>query len=317
MGRFNPKYHYVLKIVLSMAVALVVMGCSSRDRSPEMLEDSTIIYPSKSTNGIYATITFSKKISKKTGKPLNVSSTFKLNSKTRLYATINLQNYESENGKEFLFHIDWLDSTGNSFFKKRIDFSPSDSALTITSSISISPKKRKVGNYYLRVYLFRELIAEKEFQLVESINKPKTFKKKTKSDKKSKVQKSKNPIVKSEVIKAEIILCKKLSKKTGKPIGVGTTFSIKDKASVKAIVNIEKPEIKTNEQMKFYFNWIGPDGKIFYKKSMLYTTSNPYFTISSSISITPEKRVPGIYTLQVISRKTVIAEQTFKLISSN
>ncbi|MCK7520722.1 MAG: hypothetical protein MZV64_24990 [Ignavibacteriales bacterium] len=77
-----------------------------------------------------------------------------------------------------------------------------------------------------------------------------------------------------------------------------TTFTIKDKAKVKAVVSIEKQDIKTNEQMKFYFEWIGPDGKSFYKKRVVYTTSNPFFTISNSISITPEKRQPGNYTLQ-------------------
>ncbi len=66
-----------------------------------------------------------------------------------------------------MFHIDWIDSTGNSLYKKRIDLSPSDSSSRIISSISLSPPKRKVGEYIVRVYLFRELIAEKKFQLVE------------------------------------------------------------------------------------------------------------------------------------------------------
>jgi hypothetical protein len=312
MRRFVSKYIYVFKLVISVAILLFIAGCSNRESSPVTLDDSTISYSSTSKNGIYTTITFSNRISKKTGKPLNVGSTFKLKNKARLYATIILKNYESEKGKELLFHIDWLDSTSISFFKKRINFSPSDSVSKITSSISVSPQKRKMGKYYLRVYLFRELIAEKEFKLVKSITKSKTVIKETK---KSSVQKSIKPTVNSEVIKAEIVLFRKLSKKTGKPVGAGTTFEIKDKANVKAIVNIEKPEIKTNEQMKFYFYWIGTDGKIYYKKRVIYTTSNPSFTISSSISISPEKRVPGTYTLQVILRKKVIAEQKFELIS--
>ena len=107
----------------------------------------------------------------------------------------------------------------------------------------------------------------------------------------------------------------RVSKKTGKPIGSGTTFTIKDSAKVKAIVSFEKQEIKTNEQMKFYFNWIGPDGKVFYKKRVVYTTSNPSFSISNSIAITPEKRQPGIYTVQIVFRKKIIAEQKFELIA--
>ena len=218
-----------------------------------------------------------------------------------------------------MFHIDWIDSAGNSFYKKRIDISPNDSLESITSSISISPQKRKTGNYSVRLYLFRELIAEKKFQLVKSITDSTIVKKKSKSEIKNKpekkvmVKKTITPKVEIENIKASIILCRKVSKKTGKPIGADTTFTIKDSANVKAMVSIEKQDIKTNEQMKFYFEWIGPDGKSFYKKSVVYTTSNPIFTISNSISITPEKRQPGTYTLQVSFRKKIIAEQKFEL----
>ncbi|HEY6435601.1 MAG TPA: hypothetical protein VIY47_03360, partial [Ignavibacteriaceae bacterium] len=239
----------------------------------------------------------------------------------KLYAVIELMDYHSLNQEELMLHIDWVDSSGNSIYKKQIDFSPSDSTSSITSSISISPKKRKVGNYIIRIYLFRELITEKKFHLVESlpdsqiVKKKDSSKKKNKSENKVEVEKSIKPMIKTEIIKADIILCKKISKKSGKPIGEGNVFTIKDKANVRAIVNIEKQEIKTNEQFKFYLKWIGPDGKSFYNKRVIYTTSNPSFTISNSISITPEKRQPGIYTLQIIFRKKIIAEQKFELLA--
>ena len=222
-----------------------------------------------------------------------------------------------------MFHIDWIDFSGKSFYKKRIDISPSDSSSRIISSISITPEKRKTGNYLVRIYLFRELIAEKNFQLVELKTDSASVKKKSKSVDKiktdEKVRKRKNikPEVNTESIKAALVLCRKVSKKTGNPIGVATTFTIKNEAKVKAVVNIEKKDIKTNEQMKFYFDWIGPDGKSFYKKRVVYTTSNPFFTISNSISITPEKRQPGNYTLTVSFRKKIIAEQNFELIAQS
>jgi hypothetical protein len=321
MKRFVSKYFYVFKLVISVAILLFINGCSNRESSPVTLDDSTISYSSTSKNGIYTTITFSNRISKKTGKPLNVGSTFKLKNKARLYATINLKNYESEKGKELLFHIDWLDSTSISFFKKRINFSPSDSVSKITSSISVSPPKRKMGKYYLRVYLFRELIAEKKFEIVESNTKPVQIKvkeisnKKSKSSKNDEVKKSAKSKIQTEIVKAKIILCRKLSKKTGNPIGVGTTFTIRDKAKLKAIVNVEKEKIKTNEQMTFYLKWKEPDGKVFYKKRIVYTSSNPNFTITNSITITPEKRLPGIYSLEVVFHKKIIAEQNFELIA--
>ena len=110
---------------------------------------------------------------------------------------LNLKNYKSANQKGLMLHIDWVDSTGNSFYKKRIDISSTDSSSKISSSISISPKKREVGNYIIRVYLFRELIAEKKFQLVETVPNSKTVKKKNKSEKKVEVQKSIKPKVKT------------------------------------------------------------------------------------------------------------------------
>jgi hypothetical protein len=310
----------ILAIIITTTLFLT-SGCSTRENSPIVLDDLTIVYPSKSPNGIYAKITFGNKISKKTGKPLKTGTVFRLQKKAKVYATIELMDYKSQSQNELMLHIDWLDSTGNSLYKKSFDISPTDSSSRVSSSISISPPKRKVGKYSVRVYLFRELIAEKKFQLVKSIPESETVKtknsseKKIKSEKNVEVQKSTKPKVKTEIVKANIILCRKVSKKSGKPIGEGTIFMIKEKAKVKAIVNFEKQDIKTNEQLKFYFKWIGPDGKSFYKKRVVFTTSNPSFTISNSISITPEKRQPGTYILQVVFHKKIIAEQKFELLT--
>lgn len=311
----------LLILFLTVIAQIVLTVCSDRVETPTKGNDSTIVYPSKSANGIEAQILFCEKVNKKTGGPIRTGEVFSVREKEKVYAIIELNNRVFHRDKDLMFHVDWLDSSGNSLFKKRIDLLSNDSSFVITSSINISPDKREPGNYSLRVYLFRELIAEKKFQLVNSITDSATVKKKDapkkkiKSEKKSEDHKSVKPKVKAEIIKADIILCKKVSKKTGKPIGADTIFTIKDRANVKAIVSFEKQEIKTNEQMKFYFNWIGPDGKLFYKKRVVYTTSNPSFSISNSVSITPEKRQPGIYTLQIVYRKKIIAEQKFELIT--
>ena len=308
-----------LAICITAVLFLSISGCSGRKDKPVILNDSTIVYSSISESEIQPKITLSTKIRKKTGKPIKPNSVFELKGQSKLYANVDWQEAEIERG--LMFHIDWIDSVGNSFYKKRIDFSPDDSSSSITSSISISPQKRKTGNYKVRVYLFRELIAEKYFQLVDSATYSKLFppKEKPKSEKQQLKKITKKKVTKSnfstEQVKANLVLCKKLSKKTGNPIGTATTFTIKDKAKVKAVVNIEKQDIKTNEQMKFYFEWFGPDGKSFYKKRVVYSTSNPFFTISNSISITPEKRQPGAYLVKITFRKKIIAEQKFELVS--
>lgn len=315
-NKSTQKYLSYLPFCLVTIYMLSIPGCTSRESKPVTLADSTLYYSSTHEKLSFQGISLSNKISKKTGKPINPGTIFRLEEKVKLYAsTANIFSVD----EKLMFHIDWIDSGGNSFYRKRIDISPEDSVSMITSSISLSPQKRLQGNYTIRLYLFRELVAEKKFQLLDSaayslIVKEKSkakLKQTTKIDFTSKITTVKKT---SEPISVNVILCRKISKKTGKPIGAGTTFTIKEKANVKAIVNVTKPDIKTNEQMKFYFDWIGPDGKSFYKKRIVYTTSNPSFTISNSISITPEKRLPGNYTLKVTHRKKIIAEKNFTLV---
>jgi hypothetical protein len=312
----------IFAVCITAFLILSSSGCSSRKDEPVALNDSTLVYPSKDQTGIQPKITFSNKISKKTGKPIKPGTIFKLQDNEKLYASIDLEKQTNDWNRYLMFHIDWIDSSGKSFYKKRIDISPSDSSSRITSLITLTPGKRKTGNYLVRVYLFRELIAEKKFWLVDST----TFSKIISDDKntdaakviiKDTVEKILKHEVISDQIKAKIILCKGISKKTGKPIGAGTKFTIKNKAKVKTVLSIEKQDIKTNEQMKFYFDWTGPGGKSFYDKRVVYTTSNPFFTISNSISITPEKRQPGTYSVKVTFRKKVIAEQKFELIAES
>jgi hypothetical protein len=299
---------------------LSISSCSSRKKEPVRLNDSTLVYTSKSDTGLVLKITLSNKISKKTGKPIKPGTRFNLQEDVKLFAIVDLEKQTTKQNRDMMFHIDWIDSSGESFYRKRIDISPDDTSSRITSSISLSPQKRQPGNYTARLYLFRELIAEKRFLLVESLSDTLIVKKKSDSNdtsitiKKVKKEKLKKSEIKSDNIKASLVLCRKISKKTGNPVGAATTFTIKDEAKVKAVVSIEKQDIKTNEQMKFYFNWIGPDGKSFYKKRVIYSTSNPFFTISNSISITPQKRQPGKYMVRVSYRKKIIAEQKFELV---
>lgn len=296
---------------------LTVPGCASRESKPINLSDSTVYYPVKFEKVSFKGISLSNKISKKTGAPVKPGTIFKLDDEAKLFASIENNLSKSEIS---MLHIDWIDSDGNSFFRKRIDISPKDSVSLISSSIYISPQKRDTGNYSVRFYLFRELFAEKKFQLVDSATYSKLFppKEKPKKEKQQqkKITKKKVTKLKSSTgqVKADLILCKNLSKKTGKPIGVDSIFVIGDKAKIKAVVNIKKSEIKADEQMKFYFEWIGPDNKTFYKKKVEYSTGDSTFTISNSISISPEKRQAGSYTLKILYRKKIIAEQKFELV---
>jgi hypothetical protein len=158
-----------LSIYITSVLVLLNSGCTDRINPPQTLDDSTIVYQSKSITGSLPKITLSNKISKKTGKPFKPGRVFKLQDEAKIFASVELEKQTKDNPQALMFHIDWIDSAGNSFYKKRIEISQDDSLESITSSISISPQKRQTGNYSVRLYLFRELIAEKKFQLVKSI----------------------------------------------------------------------------------------------------------------------------------------------------
>jgi len=155
-----------LTMFLITLLLLVGAGCSSRIEMPVTGADSTIVYPAKKADGISAKITLCRKVDKKTGKRIGTGTVFTIMEKERVRAFVDLENRFVYGDRELMFHFDWIGVNGRSFYRKRIDLSPDDSSSTINSSISIPPDKRQPGKYILRIYLFRELIAEKKFELL-------------------------------------------------------------------------------------------------------------------------------------------------------
>ena len=283
--------------LLTILLPFFLAACSDRVETPSEGENSTTVYHSKSANGIEASIIFCEKIKSQSNEPINEKNVFSLNNDSKVYSIVMLNKREINTDKDLMFHIDWLDSTGNSFFKKRIDLAKEDSSSRLMSLINISPDKREPGNYSLRVYLFRELIAEKNFKLVNAILEP-------------------SAVVKNELIeniKTNIILCKGISKKTKKIFGVGNKFDIKDKARVLAIIKIENKD-SSNRPLKLYTDWLGPDGSSFYKKEINMKPSEVSF--SSSISTSSEKRQPGKYSLRIYLFEKLIGEKNFELVKA-
>jgi hypothetical protein len=67
--------------------------------------------------------------------------------------------------RELMFHLVWIGPNDREFYTKRIDFDATETPARLVNSISIPPSRRTPGRYTLRVYLFRELIAEKDVLL--------------------------------------------------------------------------------------------------------------------------------------------------------
>ena len=280
-----------LTLFLITFLITVLSGCSSRNDSPTISEDSTIVYSPKQPEGITAKITLCRKVGKKTGKRIGTGTVFYIKEKTKVHAFFDLKNRKSFADKEMMFHIEWIGPDGKSFYRKRIDLLQDDSSSTINSSISITPAKRQQGSYKVRFFLFRELIAEKKFELRDFV-----------------------PITGKEFdITANITLCRKVGKKTGKRIGAGTVFTIKKKAKVRAIIDLENRDDYLDKALKFEVEWIEPNGKSFYKKKIDLSPGDSTSTIKSSISITPKKRQPGNYIFRVYLYKTLLSEKNFEL----
>lgn len=151
--------------LLAGAFACALASCSSRSPVPAWGEDSTIVYPSKKPEGVEARITLYEKTSKKTGRPIGIGRSFTIGEDEKVRALVEIGNPEALGPRPLLFHLVWLDPGGSSFYTKSLELAPGDSASAVESSISIQPDKREPGIYTLRVYLFRELIAEKTFTL--------------------------------------------------------------------------------------------------------------------------------------------------------
>lgn len=189
-----------------------------------------------------------------------------------------------------MVHLDWNDGNGESFYRKRVDLIPDDSSHVINSSISISPETRQAGNYLLKVYLFRELVAEKKFEILP------------------KFKLSPDMI---DAISTDIVLYRYKSKKSGKLIGEGAVFEIKEKANVRALITIENTYDLDGLELKFTLKWTDSIGNSFYSKEIY--TPDTLKQIQSSISISPNKRQSGKYSLRVYLFDELIGEEQFLL----
>ena len=136
-------------------------------------------------------------------------------------------------------------------------------------------------------------IAEKEFSLIPEV-------------------KAIKPIVPS--VTAQIILSKGVDKKTGQPVHIDSVFNINKKGKIHAFAKLPNRHKYLNQELKLRLDWIGPDGKSFYKKQVDIPANDTTSVINSAISISPETRQPGNYQVRISLSKKTIGVKKFKLI---
>ncbi|MEZ4651535.1 MAG: hypothetical protein R3E97_22605 [Candidatus Eisenbacteria bacterium] len=166
--RFSPLLVLVLALTSLVFLQLTSSGCSSRAETPTLAADSTLVHAAKEAGGIEATITLCGKSETKSGRRRAVSDVFTADDDAKVYAYVDLENPLQLGDRPLDFHLVWIGPDESSFFTKRIEFTPTDSTSTLRSRISLPPDRRDPGRYSFRVYYFRELIAERTFEVLHT-----------------------------------------------------------------------------------------------------------------------------------------------------
>ncbi len=91
---------------------------------------------------------------------------------------------------------------------------------------------------------------------------------------------------------------------------------MKNKRNVRAVVEIENKIDDIDCEFNYQINWIDPNGSSFYRKKFEISPDDSITTLKSSISISPGKRPPGIYTFQISLFGKVLTEKKFELHNS-
>ncbi|MBD3336087.1 MAG: hypothetical protein GF355_11290 [Candidatus Eisenbacteria bacterium] len=149
-----------------LAILLLPAGCADRRETARDTPDSTRVYPGKNPEDVNVTITFCESYDRDTGERFGVKRAFMMDEGAWVRAFVDIDNRFARGDRELSFHLVWVGPNGKDIYKKRIEYTPSDADTSLYSSMSISPDNRNMGRYTLQVYLFRELIAEKSFDLI-------------------------------------------------------------------------------------------------------------------------------------------------------
>jgi hypothetical protein len=273
-----------------MPLIAIFAACTECEKTSGNIDDS--VNNHLETGSIDVKIDFFTQYNSDSEAPLNIDTIFTLHDKCNLRTNVEIENIRPSDYPVHLFHFDWIDADDKSIFIKKFELSPKEVVLPLTSSMSISPDKRSPGNYKLKVYCFRKLIAEKSFRLLpeNTIN--------------TMVAQRFNP---------QIVFGKSIHKKSGFVNDRDTLFNINQTRRIHALVDFSRPDFYENQNLIFTLKWISPDGNSFFEKEIKLSAGDVAHYLASSISVSADKRPVGEYRLRVFLFDELIAEKHFFL----
>jgi hypothetical protein len=286
------KYLSIALPAAFLSFIMLASGCNSRKEKPIAADDFTVQFLSKKVNDVAATITFFTDFETETGEPADPGEMFTLRDKANLRAIVNLRGLPVEKYPELMFHLDWISPNERSFFTRRTDLVAFNPDTALQSSISLSPDRRQPGIYRLKVYYFRELIAMKSVELLPPLS------------------------LNSQLaghFSPEITFCTGIDRKSGDRLGVDSVFNIQETKRIHAFIDFAHNNDHSLSALSFRIEWIAPDSTVFFSKSHEITPVDETSMLSSSISVSPDKRAAGKYQLRVFLFEEFIANKRFEL----
>ncbi len=277
-------------LLLFAALLLLMLGCTSRVEEPVIENEFLKVYSAKDTADISIDLTTCRRVDKKSGDLTGEGDQFVATDQEWIRAVASIGNRNLSNSNELMFHFDWTGPSGYTFYTKQIDLLLEDSSSVLVSSISLAPDTRQAGIYTIRLYYFRELLAEKKFEVLPEFD------------------------VSGYDLQA-FTENLKLSRKGKKASADNAVFRQQKKGSVKAEFVLDNTfDFKMNEVL-YRFDWyIKGDTIPFYRKRIDVDITDSPETISSTLSIDPEKRKVGDYFVVVNIYGKSISEKAFSLL---
>jgi hypothetical protein len=271
-------------------ILLFAAGCTTRQSEPILTENNTIYYTPKDSMQVKVSVELGRKFLKATRQPIFTGQHFPVAKDETVHAWVDLDMPDELSNAEQVFHIQWVGIHGDDLYTKEFNLRMDDTASVLYSSIFT--EGREQGNYNLRIYYFRELIAEKHFYLVDSAKYADSI---------------------SENVGTTLSFGEKYSRKKQQLLNPDTIFHKGPGKWVNAVVRFRNEPPFEGDQVKFKVEWLAPNGDVAYDKWIKLNRGEDIDLLRSSISIDDKDRDTGIYTVNFYWFDQRIAQNQFRL----